>query len=296
MNDPARAKGAKRQKVDIAEELDPMNASLNPKALTDPDFVAWAKKKGRALTTANRRAYDAEQVKAAIPLMRRVFPGLKITYHDTVQDPNDWHTAHPSGIQKMSELDAQTNSDKALAEIASGKEYGTLHNAKYGEIQYPLGKIGTINKKGKTEGGMGFLHIVEERMRKDGATLEEAIEIARKVGVAASIGVESRAIMNTRWLEHGGVRAIIAITENGKPIITGYEIRADGKSAAFPPSESLPSHPVVREDEIVAALKNSPIVSQAEIESNSEAVSRLIIDRKSGETLGWFSSDPTAVL
>lgn len=123
MNDPARAKGAKRQKVDIAEKLDPMNASLNPKALTDPDFVAWAKKKGRALTTANRRAYDAEQVKAAIPLMRRVFPGLKITYHDTVQDPNDWHTAHPSGIQKMVVSD-ESNEQREYREV-----YDRYHNA-----------------------------------------------------------------------------------------------------------------------------------------------------------------------
>ena len=116
---------------------------------------------------------------------------------------------------------------------------------------------------------MGFLHIVEERMRKDGASLEEAIEIARDVGIAASIGTETKALMNTRWLDYKGVRAIIAITEDGTPIITGYEIRADGESAAFPPSESLPSHPVVREDEIVAALKNSTIISQGGADRNS---------------------------
>ena len=56
---------------------------------------------------------------------------------------------------------------------------------------------------------------------------------------------------------------------------------ADGESAAFPPSESLLSHPVVREDEIVAALKNNPIVSQG-TEGNKSGTLYLITDKKSG--------------
>ena len=103
MADPKRAATAVRQNLPNVDEesADPMNASLNPNALKDPSFVEWAKKKGRAITAKNRRAYDAEQVKAAVPILRRVFPGLKVTYHDTVQDPDAWHAKHPNGIQRL---------------------------------------------------------------------------------------------------------------------------------------------------------------------------------------------------
>lgn len=150
---------------------------------------------------------------------------------------------------------AAQHSISALEDIAAGKEYGILHNAVYGEIRYPLGKFGRIRKNGKTKGGLGLLHIVSERMRKDGATVEEAIETALRVGIAAEIGEETARIENTRWLDFDGTRAIIALTENGNPIITGYEINADETPAAFPSSEALPRQPLMREADIVAALK-----------------------------------------
>lgn len=150
---------------------------------------------------------------------------------------------------------AAQHSISALEDIAAGKEYGILHNAMYGEIRYPLGKLGRIRKNGKTKGGLGLLHIVSERMRKDGATVEEAIETALRVGIAAEIGEETARIENTRWLDFDGTRAIIALTENGNPIITGYEINADETPAAFPSSEALPRQPLMREADIVAALK-----------------------------------------
>lgn len=227
-------------------------------------------------------------MKAAIPLFSRLFPGLKIVQHDKVESPENWHKQHPNNAQKMSRLEAESSSDKALADIANGKRFGVLHNEKFGEIQYPLGKMGTIGANGKTKGGSEFLHIVAERMRKDGATIEEAIEIARRVGVAASIGTETKSVMNTHWLDYDGVRAIIAVTDKGIPIITGYEIRADGDSAAFPPSERLQPHPVVREDEIVAALKDANNIAHSAENGNSL---RLIVSKKSDETLGWYSPD-----
>ena len=153
----------------------------------------------------------------------------------------------------------------ALSDIADGKEYGTLPNAKYGEIRYPLGRFTTIDAKGRAKGGMGFLHIVEERMRKDGATLEEAIGIAAHVGMAAFAGVETAQHYNTRWLDLGGIRAIIAITDNGNAIITGYEIHADKPSGAYPSTESRLPLPPERKEEVVAALKR--IIAQYHAES-----------------------------
>ncbi|MBP5511624.1 MAG: hypothetical protein J6Z49_11965 [Kiritimatiellae bacterium] len=78
-----------------------------------------------------------------------------------------------------SELAAEAHSRAALADIADGKPYGVLHNPKYGEIRYPLGRAG--------KGGEGFLHIVEHRMN-GGSSLNDAISVAIKVGEAAESG------------------------------------------------------------------------------------------------------------
>ena len=164
---------------------------------------------------------------------------------------------------------ATQHSLEALEDIANGKEFGILHNAVYGEIHYPLGKFGRIKKNGKTDGGLGLLHIVSERMRKDDATLEEAIETAVRVGIAAEIGEETASIENTRWLDFDGTRAIIALTDNGNPIITGYEIHADETSAAFPSSEALQRQPLMREADIVAALKERLALERQDVNSEN---------------------------
>ena len=154
----------------------------------------------------------------------------------------------------------------ALSDIASGKPYGVLHHPELGEIRYPMGSFGTVRANGNSRGGSGFLHIVQERMRKDGATLEEAIDIAIRVGVSAQVGEETRTDMNTHWLDADGVRAIVAVTDTGTPVITGYEIGAGGNGAAFPPSPSLQSAPLVRKEQIVAALKKR--IAQLEAQVN----------------------------
>lgn len=80
---------------------DPQNAARNPAALRDPAFVKWAKSKGRAPTPFARRAYDAAQLRAAVPLYRNVFPGMNIVIHDKVEDPAKWTADHPDGARKM---------------------------------------------------------------------------------------------------------------------------------------------------------------------------------------------------
>jgi len=175
------------------------------------------------------------------------------------------------------------NSLDALEAIANGAPYGVLHNAKYGEIHYPLGRMG---KK-----GMGFLHIVEERMRKDGKSLDEALDVAIRVGISAEIGNESAAKMNTRWLDYGGTRAIVALTDDGNPIITGYEISADDSEAAYP-SSSKPtaSHLPERADEIVAALKRK--LSQIRGEVNPETRFSLSMMNENESFEEWASRIP----
>ena len=88
-------------------------------------------------------------------------------------------------------LISENHAYNALRDIAYGKPYGILQNPKYGEIQYPLGKDG--------KRGFGFLHIVESRMRKDHASLQEALDIAIKVGIAAEIGEEVEQRLNRNF-------------------------------------------------------------------------------------------------
>ena len=144
------------------------------------------------------------------------------------------------------ELAAESHARSALADIAAGKPYGILHNPKYGEIRYPLGKSGA--------GGMGFLHIIEHRMN-GGASLDEAINTAIRVGEAAEIGKETMARMNTRHFDYNGTRAIVAIDEMENPIITGYEIDADETAAAHRRAAELAPHPHVSSEEVIEHLR-----------------------------------------
>jgi len=148
----------------------------------------------------------------------------------------------------MERQEAEKHSRQALQDIADGKEYGVLHNKKYGEIRYPLGSMG--------KHGHGLLHIIENRMQRDGNTLEEAIDIALNIGVSAEIGKETESRHNTRHLDYNGIRAIIALMPDGNKVITGYEIEADDSSVAKQRADNLQSQPHVRSAEIVAALKD----------------------------------------
>lgn len=268
---------------EIEERLDLKR--IDPKRRGDPKVLAWAKKNGRNVTNGvvtpdAVRAYDEAMTENTGRLVKRWFPDMKIVAHKYGEKIKRGQHV----IEQKAE-GAATHAAEALSAIADGKPYGILHNEKYGEIQYPLGKIGKEKQSGKTKGGFGFLHIVAERMKKDGATLDEAIDVARRVGVAAEIGTETRSVMNTHWLDHDGVRAIIAIKEDGKPIITGYEIRADGDLAAFPPSKPLQSRPVVREGDIVAALRERIAQHSAEVNGGTE---KNYLRDTSGGVLGWF--------
>lgn len=137
---------------------------------------------------------------------------------------------------------------EALRHIADGEDHGVIHNAEYGDIEYPLGRTGRR--------GMGLAHIVDSRMGKDGATLDEAIDVAIKVASAAESGRTTTERYNTKHLDKDGVRAIVAFMPDGSRIITGYEISADGRGGANRRSPKPESRPHVSLEGIVAALKS----------------------------------------
>ena len=164
----------------------------------------------------------------------------------------DFSRTNPDVNFDTPELAAESHSRSALADIAAGKPYGILHNPKYGVIRYPLGRAG--------KGGEGFLHIVEHRMN-GGASLDDAIDVAIKVGKAAEIGEETLSRYNTHHLDSNGVRAIIAEMPDHTKVITGYEIDADEKAAANRRAAELAPPPHVSSEEVIAHLRE--IVSQS---------------------------------
>ena len=141
----------------------------------------------------------------------------------------------------------------AMDTLARGED-AMLHSEALGEVLYPFGKTG--------KGGMGFLHIVERRMAQ-GHTLDEAVEIALRVGESAARGTETvpvdRKMYNTKWFDKNGYRAIIATGGDTIPIITGYDIQEDieerDASGAHRRPEGYAPNPHVSSDEVVAALK-----------------------------------------
>lgn len=209
------------------------------KPLDDPAFVAWAKKRGIAPTTQKRNEYDKAMADTLKNRLSRWIKGV------SVRTVNFIAPEEGGDLRAAKEIKAESDSKSALGEIAKGKDYGVLHNKTYGEIKYPLGKSG---KK-----GMGFLHIVEHRMN-EGASLDEAIDVALKVGVAAEIGIETKNVLNTRHLDYDGVRAIIAI-QDGNVVVTGYEIDADENTAAIRRAAKHNPHPHVGSDEVISALR-----------------------------------------
>ena len=93
---------------------------------------------------------------------------------------------------------------------------------------------------------------------------------------------------------------IDAVTDTGTPVITGYEIGAGGNGAAFPPSPSLQSAPLVRKEQIVAALKER--IAQLEVQVNgTDSVEAVEFNEKSPAAI-WVDStvqsdgiDPTSI-
>ena len=223
------------------------------KPLDDPKFRAWAKRRGVAPTQQKREEYDRAMVREATKRLSRWIKGVKVKSTNAISDADLKGDARAQKI-----IDAEKHSRAALEEISSGKEFGVLTNEKFGEIKYPLGKTG--------KGGLGFLHIVEHRMN-EGASLQDAIETAYRVGVAAEIGEESRTIYNTHHLDYDGVRAIIAVMPDGSKVITGYKIDADEAAAAIRRAATNKSRSHVSSNEVIGELQK--ILAQRANEVNS---------------------------
>ncbi|MCQ2604225.1 MAG: hypothetical protein MJ215_04180, partial [Spirochaetia bacterium] len=136
---------------------------------------------------------------------------------------------------------------RALEPLGEGQTATIKSRALEGEVQYEIGKIG---KKGH-----GLLHIIEQRMVKDGRSLDEAVDVAIAVAESVADGELVKEEQNTRHLDKNGIRAIVAINDKNKNVITGYEVKEDESSDANRRSETYAPEPHVRSEQVVASLK-----------------------------------------
>lgn len=143
----------------------------------------------------------------------------------------------------QNEISAKTLKD--LESLANG-ESAIIQSACLKEVVYELGSPGRH--------GHGFLHIVEKRI-KEGKSLEDAIDVAIAVAESVASGELTNSIKNTRHLDKGKIRAIVAINDDNKIVITGYEIRnEDDTTATKQRPVNYASEPYVRLEQMVASL------------------------------------------
>ena len=119
---------------------------------------------------------------------------------------------------------------EALATALNDKT--TVHRAMFrnglGWVDFVWGSEGAIKPNGRTKGGMGLVHILEARQRKDGLTEQESVNFLGEVVDAIALGAEfdrKEVAQSTRvGIEHD--KTIVWLTKNNGSnawIVTEYE-------------------------------------------------------------------------
>ena len=114
-------------------------------------------------------------------------------------------------------------------------ERRTVHRAMFnhnldGWVDFEWGDVGTVKANGKTKGGMGISHILEARMRKDGMSYEQAIQmlVSDVVDVIArGHTVFEKTVGNSQniRMEHNGYQVTLTKNKgNNAWIVTAFEL------------------------------------------------------------------------
>lgn len=80
-----------------AEELQSaiQQRSMDPRRISDPEFQAWAKKKGYSPSPNIRRKYDLAMAIESARRLRNLIPNMKVSVVEKPTDPKSWEKAHP---------------------------------------------------------------------------------------------------------------------------------------------------------------------------------------------------------
>ncbi|MBQ7666709.1 MAG: hypothetical protein IJS46_01800, partial [Kiritimatiellae bacterium] len=181
---------------------------------------------------ANAWAISPEAVGRKFVPSRR-YRGLDGKWHDTRRDGGRRFAVSP---QQYSAFAEQTKN--ALDDLSDGRDATILNSL--GEVSNEIGSPGTLKPSGKIKGGVGLLHIVYSRMVKDGASLADAVDVAIKVADTVESGSETEVRGNKHHNRKGDIEAVVAVNpDTRKPVLTGYEIRADESGGENPASSDL---------------------------------------------------------
>ena len=231
--------------------------------------------------------FDPEQIKSADP----------VTYDDAgnviplSQRFNRKNTDIRYSVQSMSQLGEQANA--AIRELSTGKD-AVIHNS-YGDITYGIGETGKLTANGRIKGGWGLMHIVYSRMAKDGATLNDALDIAMLVADALENGTESEVRHNKHYYQKDGIEAVFAINQDtSKPVLTGYRIREDESDGAILASHDLRTIPPPRKEDVVASLAKRIALLSNEGQASRFSVSSA--DQFDGKVQPWPENFPKVML
>ena len=127
---------------------------------------------------------------------------------------------------------------KALSDAVTGK--ATVHRAMFrnglGWVDFVWGDEGTVKPNGRTKGGKGLSHIVEARMRKDGLTEREAIdvlsELVRTIAAGEEFDRKQVGDVVRVGVRHDGFVAWLTKQPGANAwIVTGYEVDPDRTAA-----------------------------------------------------------------
>lgn len=119
--------------------------------------------------------------------------------------------------------------NKAIAERRTVHRAMFNHNLD-GWVDFEWGDVGTVKANGKTKGGMGISHILEARMRKDGMSYEQAIQmlVSDVVDVIArGHTVFEKTVGNSQniRMEHNGYQVTLTKNKgNNAWIVTAFEL------------------------------------------------------------------------
>ena len=140
---------------------------------------------------------------------------------------------------------------KALSNSIFNKS--SVHRAMFrqglGWVDFVWGSEGRIKSSGKTKGAFGISHILEARMRKDGLTEKEALNLLGELvrTIASGEEFDRKEIGNSIrvGLRHDGYIAWLSkLSGSNAWVVSGYEEHTDGRAAGratYAPTQSATS-------------------------------------------------------
>lgn len=190
-------------------------------------------------------------------------------------EPTDRGRVYSQSAMKSIEANIKRGTDamnKAILTKADVKR--AMYRNDIGWIDFVWGDVGIVKASGKTEKAKGINHIIEARMRKDGMSYGEVVNMLTQdiVEVIAKgfIFVESPLKLQVRY---NGYEAVLAKSKGANDwVITAYELYEnkksdDGQGVGFDTSKPTHTTPTLARDSMGASDKTN--VSQNNSNDNS---------------------------